>query len=303
MRTSVLPYKINVRITAALLLLFLLLAAAGCNPRPEPMEPDPYEGMILVPDGAGGEMWVVLSEVLTPSSFSAEDFTQEDGFISYTGEEYEALRGIDVSEHQNEIDWSAVAGSGVQFAIIRAGYRGYTEGTLKEDLYFRRNMEGAAGAGIKTGVYFFSQAVNVQEAVEEANYLLGLLSGYNVELPVFFDWEPITGVQDVRTDGIGGDVVTECCLAFAQTIESAGYEAGVYFYRSQGYFEYDLDRLSELTFWSAAVGGHPDFYYEHSFWQYTFTGSVPGIEGGVDLDLMFVKKPTETGGESIGEQD
>lgn len=284
-------HKIDVRILAAILVFALLLAFAGCNSEPEPVESDPYEGMVLVPDGAGGEMWVVLSEILTPASFSAEDFIQAEGFINYTGDEYETLRGIDVSEHQNEIDWAAVAAAGVEFAIIRAGYRGYTEGVLNEDLYFRQNMEGAAGAGLKIGVYFFSQAVNAQEAVEEANYLLGLLVGYNIELPVFFDWEPISGGEDVRTEGIGGEVVTECCLAFAQTIESAGYQPGVYFYRSQGYHEYDLDRLSELVFWSAAVGEHPDFYYEHSLWQYSFTGSVPGIEGGVDLDMMFVKKP------------
>lgn len=284
---------------AAVLCLGMCLVLGSCRKEAEE-EYDPYEGMVQVRDGMGGEMWVKLLESLPVSVFSQEDFSAADGFVSYTGSDFIAHRGIDVSEHQYDIDWDSVAASGVEFAVIRAGYRGYSQGGLNEDPYYRYNISEAKRTGIKVGVYFFSQALDTNEAIEEANFLLGLLEGYSIDLPVFFDWEPIHGVEDVRTEGVSGDVVTECCLAFAQTIESAGYTPGVYFYRSQGYFDYDLERLSKLMFWSAAIGDYPDFYYDHRFWQYSYTGAVPGIEEGVDLDLMFerVQQPGNDAGET-----
>ena len=101
-----------------------------------------------------------------------------------------------------------------------------------------------------------------------------------------------------RTDGVSGKTLTDCALAFAEEIERAGYQAGVYFYRRLGYYSYDLLSLSHLTFWAAAIGSKADFYYEHSFWQYSFTGSVDGIEGDVDLDLYFVPAVFETASRS-----
>lgn len=277
------------RFYAALLALTVCLTLCSCRKEPEPE--NPYEGMIQVPNGTGGTYWIKPSEILPVSSFSAEDFSSDGNLVTYSGTACRACMGIDVSEHQQEIDWEAAAASGVEFAVIRAGYRGYSSGVINEDRFFRRNIEEAKRLGLRVGIYFFSQATNEREAIEEANFLLDLIAPYAVDLPVFYDWEPITGDEDVRTEGVTGDVVTECCLAFAQTVESAGYRPGVYFYRSQGYYDYDLDRLSKLTFWSAAVGSSPDFYYAHSFWQYSYTGTVDGIEGSVDLDLMFEPMP------------
>lgn len=275
---------------AALLTAVLILGLRGCG---LVNKADPHAGMVSVADGRGGEMWVALYENIEKASFSAEEFFSDGSFVGYSGSEFEALRGIDVSEHQQEIDWQAVKADGIDFAIIRAGYRGYQQGSLNEDMFFRKNIEGALAAGIRVGVYFFSQAVNTDEAAAEAQYCLALISSYDVTLPVFYDWENIGNGETARTDSLDGKIVTDCCLAFAKTIQDSGYKAGVYFYRSQGYQFYNLEALKELEFWSAAVGSYPDFYYKHGFWQYSFSGRVNGIAADCDLNLMFVPR-TET---------
>lgn len=256
--------------------------AAGCGA-------DPHAGMVSVSDGKGGEMWVPLYKDIPVSTFTSEDFSIDGEHVDYDGDDFTALRGIDVSEHQKEIDWEAVKSDGVEFAVIRAGYRGYSEGQLYVDEYFRQNIEGAKNAGIKVGVYFFSQATSVDEATEEAEYLIELLSGYEIDMPVFFDWEPIYD-EGSRTQDMDDATLTDCCIAFSNVIRSAGYEPGVYFYRTLGYNDYELDRLTDITFWAAAPGNYSDFYYAHTFWQYSYDAVISGIEGATDLDLMFVPK-------------
>lgn len=256
---------------------------------------DPHEGMVEVSNGMGGTMWVERYENLPVSDLLGEEFLPAGSFLNYAGTAYTALRGIDVSEHQGEIDWQAVRADGVDFAIVRAGYRGYSQGQLFEDAFFRANLEGARAAGLKLGVYFFSQAVSVREAQEEADFLLGLLEGLALDLPVFYDWEQVAGVGETRTDTFDGGVLTDGCLAFCEAIRNAGYEPGVYFYRSLAYYDYELDRLSDLIFWVGAPGGTPDFYYTHTIWQYSFTGEVKGIEQPTDLNLWFQAALVEPG--------
>jgi GH25 family lysozyme M1 (1,4-beta-N-acetylmuramidase) len=196
------------------------------------------------------------------------------------------VRGIDVSDHQTEIDWQAVADSGIEFAIIRCGWRGYSGGSLNEDTTFRQNMEGAKAAGLKVGVYFFSQATSMVEGAEEAIFALNLLEGYSLDLPVFFDWEEI-GVESARTDNVSGETVTAAALEFCRLVESAGYDSGIYAYLNLAYFTYDLNQLEGITIWMGNPGSAPEFYYDHTYWQYSFTGSVDGIQGDVDLDVIF----------------
>ncbi len=268
----------------------LLLCACGGERGPAATV-DPYEGMVEVESGFGTKMWVQLYEDVPASTLSPADFRRDGGFISYTGSEYEALRGVDVSEHQGEIDWKGVASEGVDFAMIRAGYRGYSQGGLYEDAYFVPNIDGATVNQIDIGVYFFSQAVTPEEAVEEAEYLLKLIKSYRCEvtMPVVFDWENIDN-DDARTDGLDGATLTDCAVAFCERIKQAGYEPAVYAYRYLAYFLYDLPRLADYTLWVGAVGEVPDFYYKHDIWQYSAGGTVNGIDGPVDLNLLFREK-------------
>ncbi|MGI5962970.1 MAG: GH25 family lysozyme [Lawsonibacter sp.] len=158
------------------------------------------------------------------NEYHPEGFALDDkGRVQYTWDGRQAKTGIDVSFYQKEIDWQAVADDGVDFAIIRLGYRGYTEGGLRTDSQFEANLQGALDAGIETGVYFFSQAITPQEAEEEAEFVLQQLAQRPLAYPVVFDWEFITPGEQARTDMMDGDTLTQCALAFCRTIEAAGY--------------------------------------------------------------------------------
>ena len=291
--------KRHISIFLALLLL-LALALTGCGPKePEPTPtpeptPDPHEGEVQVLDGLGGFKWVKDAPNLAVFPFFYDNFTVTDQIPSYAGEGLTFRRGIDVSEHQQDIDWAQVAASGVEFAIIRCGYRTYELGTLKEDARFREYIEGALDAGLEVGVYFFSQAVSIVEAAEEAVFTLHLIEDYDVTLPVFFDWEFMGEGYNARTDGVDGETLTACCLEFAHLVRSAGYEPGMYSYLNLAYDTYDLDQLEDIILWMGDPGTRPIFYFDHDFWQYSFTGSVPGIEVDVDLDAMYI--PSAAGG-------
>lgn len=264
----------------------LLLCACGAEA--STVQPaDPYAGMVEVPSGYGTTMWVKEYDGVPQSTWNPELFASGGKFLRYTGSDCALLRGIDVSEHQGVIDWAAVASDGVDFAMIRAGYRGYSEGGMFEDACFRANLDGAKAQGIRVGVYFFSQAVTPSEAEEEADFLAALLDGYTLDLPAYYDWENIDG-DDARTDLLGGGEITDCALAFCSRLGERGISAGVYAYRYLAYFQYDLSRLTELALWIGAVAEKPDFYYDYDLWQYSVSGQIAGIEGNVDLDLMLV---------------
>ncbi|MCD8086596.1 MAG: lysozyme [Clostridiales bacterium] len=222
---------------------------------------------------------------LEEDSFSLE----EDGMLTYSGE---ALYGIDLSAHQGEVDWAAVAASGVDFVMLRAGYRGYSTGALAEDSRFAENLTGALEAGLQVGVYFFSQAVTAEEAEEEAAFVLALLDGQALDLPIAYDWEYIT-YDDARTDGLDAETVTACAAAFCAAIEEAGYDAMVYCNGELGYLNYDLSALEGYEVWYAEYADSPGFAYAIAMWQYSSSGTVNGIAGDVDLDIWFVPEEAE----------
>ena len=219
------------------------------------------------------------------SPYQEEDFYQQDGF-THCNTSPVSLVGIDVSSHQGPIDWQAVADAGVDFAIIRVGYRGYTTGGLNEDERYYTNMEGALAAGLDVGVYFYSQAISTAEAREEAQFVLDRLGGYEITYPVIFDWEQ--GDQEERTDHVDNETLTNCAIAFCDTIETYGYRAGCYFNQSFGYDRFDLRELEDYDFWLAEYNTHQSFLYDVELWQYTNMGSVPGIDTTVDLNLCYV---------------
>ena len=279
--------KYNKNFIAALMAALLLFSSSACSKKPK-AEPefDPYEGMVQVSNGMGGLMWAPIYESLAVNSYDAGSFYADGAFLNYSDPNVHTVRGIDVSFYQKTIDWDLVAQDGISFAMIRAGYRGTTVGNISADEMFLQNIEGALNAGLDVGVYFFSQAVTPEEAIEEADFVLELVSGYELSMPIAFDWEN-EGNNDARTDNLSGSVLTDCALAFCERISNAGYEPAIYFYRKLGYYEYNLDKIAHIKFWVAAPGEYPDFYYDHYMWQYSFTGKVNGIDEPVDLNMYF----------------
>ena len=166
-----------------LLLVVVLISALaiGLLLHREKEEPDPHAGQVYLYDG-NDWIWMTPLEGVPANTLTADDFSDVTGQIRYTGDSYTVVRGVDVSEHQQEIDWQRVAASGISYAYIRLGWRGYTEGGLFEDARFQTNMRGAADSGLRCGVYFFSQAVTVAEAIEEAQFVLDRLADYRITI-------------------------------------------------------------------------------------------------------------------------
>lgn len=193
--------------------------------------------------------------------------------------------GIDVSKWNKEIDWDKVKGAGIEFAIVRAGYRGSVSGSLVVDPCFEANMKGAAASGIPVGVYFFTQAVNEVEAVEEASAVVELIRNYKLSYPVFIDTEGAGG--NGRADGLDPETRTLVCEAFCRTIENAGYNAGVY--ASRNWYNNNLytSRLDNYCIWLAEYRSVPLYQGYYQMWQYTSKGAVDGIEGNVDMDISY----------------
>ncbi len=192
--------------------------------------------------------------------------------------------GIDVSKWQGNIDWTAVAQSGVKFAIIRCAYRGASTGVIVEDPYFRQNIKGATANGIKVGVYFFTQAVNEYEAVEEASTAIGLVSGYNISYPIFIDTENAT---NGRANGLDVGTRTAVVRAFCETVRSAGYKPGIYASKNWYYQKLDMSQLSTYNIWVAQYNTSCNYTGRYDIWQYSSDGSIPGINGRVDVNIGY----------------
>ena len=194
--------------------------------------------------------------------------------------------GIDVSKWNGEIDWEVVKAEGVDFAIIRCGYRGSSSGWLLEDPYFYKNLTGAKKAGIKVGLYFFTQATNLVEAVEEASMVVSLLGDTEIEYPVFIDTEGAGG--NGRADNLDPGTRTAVVNAFCQTIQNAGLDAGVYSGRNWFYNNLIVDEMEAPNVWLAEYRQTPLYEGRYDMWQYTSSGSVAGIEGRVDLNISYL---------------
>jgi len=194
-------------------------------------------------------------------------------------------RGIDVSAWQDTINWTKVKAAGVEFVFIRGAYRGASTGKLNTDGRFYDYIRGAKAAGIKVGVYVFSQAISVKEAEEEADYLMNLVSGYSIDLPLVFDLEHYSGGRFTNAK-LSRRAVTDMCLAFCRRVESKGYESLVYSNPSMLNNEMYASELGRL--WLAnyitktTYSGH-----KYEYWQCSDKGSISGISGGVDLDFWF----------------
>lgn len=240
---------------------------------------------------AYGEMHQMeVNPNVAPNVYDKKAFVHNGSGMSYGGDDYSYRLGIDVSHYQGEIDWEKVKASGIEFVFIRLGYRGYgEEGVLKEDTNFEKNIQGARSAGLDVGVYFFAQAVNEKEAIEEAQFVLDSLLEYDLQMPVVYDPESILH-EEARTDHVTGEQFTKNTKEFCETIEEAGYDAMIYCNMLWQADKLDLTELSEYPIWYADYEEYPQTPYHFEIWQYSSEGTVDGIQGNVDLNIQMIKK-------------
>ena len=248
----------------------------------------PYypDWIVLVADGR--YHFVPISDTLEHHSFKEEQLVVlEDGELQYQENgEVISHKGIDVSTFQGDIDWEKVAADGVEFAFIRTVFRGYGSGKLVEDETFEKNIEGAIGAGIKVGVYVFSQAINEAEIREEANLVLEKIAPYKITCPVVFDVEKIAGA-DGRMNHLTVEERTHLTGLFCETIESAGYQPMIYHNMEMAALMLDLEQLQDYDKWFAYYNSNFYYPYTYKVWQYSEKGKVDGISTEVDLDISF----------------
>lgn len=228
--------------------------------------------------------------------YDKDKFVHNEDILSYEDDQWTSRVGVDVSGHQGIIDWKKVKAAGIDFAIIRIGYRGYGHtGSINEDKYATRNIREAQKAGLDVGVYFFSQAINEQEAVEEAELALKILNGTKIELPVCFDPENILNEDHApdptaRSSNVSGKQFTKNTQAFCKRIEEKGYKPMIYCNMLWEAFTLDLSILNGIPVWYADYEEKPQTPYDFEYWQYSNEGHVDGIAGVTDMDIQIVKK-------------
>lgn len=242
----------------------------------------------MVVASSGKYHFVPINESLKQNNLAAEGLMlKSDGTVEYVENgQVISYKGIDVSKHQGEIDWAKVAADGVKFAFIRVGNRGYGSGAIVEDAQFEANIKGAISNGIQVGVYFFSQAINEQEAMEEAKFVLDKIAPYKVQCPIVIDVEKVAD-SEARMNKISSEQRTANTLVFLQAVEDAGYEAMLYHNMEMGLLMLDLAQFEEYNKWFAYY--NKEIYYPYAFdvWQYSDKGRVNGINGDVDLNISF----------------
>lgn len=243
---------------------------------------------IIVPEG-NRYLFMPLAEDVEKNDINNEDIVAADsGELRYVvNDKTVSHKGIDVSKYQGEIDWTKVAADGVEFAMIRLGYRGYGSGQIVLDESALSNIENATKAGIKVGVYFFSQAVDENEAIEEAKFVLEHIKNYEISYPVVFDTEEILDDAGARTEGLSADELSKIAIAFCDKIKEEGYTPAIYANLRWFALSLDMAQIKEYDKWYAYYDNRLYFPYKISMWQYTEKGTVNGINGDVDLNISF----------------
>ena len=277
--------------TALLVVVIIVISAVmlARGPRTSSVELLEKDGNTAkVNDMYEGDMTIPYYDIRT-SNYNPEDFEEKNGVVTYAGDSFV---GINVSQKAGEIDWNAVAESGVEFAMIRVGYRGNDKGRISLDSNFEANITGATEAGLPVGVYFYSQAVTDTEAEEEANFVLEQIRPYQMTYPVAIFWEydrKDSGEVDEksRTVRCNGDQVTGFIQTFLKKIKTVGYKTAFYADKKMGYESLDLSRLTDHDMWYAEYQPAPSFYYDDKMWQYTKDGEVPGISKPVPITISL----------------
>ena len=271
-------------ILTVVLVLLLLLALFLPRLLPEPVKPpatlptdttQPTESIPTIPTQP-------QNPVLEKNPFQPEDFALEGELMTCLRAPYQL--GVDVSKYQQNVDWQKVAQSGITFVMIRIGGRGYGQsGTLYVDELAQSHYAGAKAAGLKVGAYFFSQAISVEEAREEARYALQLTEDWTLDMPIVFDWEYIS--DTARTANTDAATVTACAAAFCDEILAANKKPMIYVRPELE--KLILEDLAAYNHWVAWYSDTMDYPNAFQMWQYTKTGKIPGISGNVDINLYL----------------
>lgn len=248
---------------------------------------DLYPEHVVMAD-SGQYYFLPLNEDLAKNTYEEENFiTGEDGLVTYEKDgEILSKKGIDVSKYQGEIDWEAVKNDGIEYAIIRVGIRGYSEGAIMPDDYFEQNIKGAVANDIPVGVYFFTQAINTEEAIEEAEFVIDALQGYELTYPVFLDIEDVKK-ENCRTNNLTQEERGANVKAFLERIAEAGYTPGLYGNMKSYLLMLDLTGFEQYDKWFAGYTLPIYYPYEYDMLQYSEKGRVAGIKGGVDVNICF----------------
>ena len=259
------------------------------RPRLEaPTEPAGHTDAPVPPEELTEEVTEETMEPTIPpeaNPYNKRDFQYNDSnFLLCTKQP--SYAGVDVSAFQGEIDWDKVASSGIRFAIIRLGYRGWGKaGKLVEDEYAKANLEGAKKAGLQVGAYFFSQALTTEEVDQEIEFMLNTLGDFTLDMPIVFDWE--IPVPEARTANMDARTLTDLQKHFSTIMEEKGYDTMIYFNWNISRNLLYLHELEDYPFWLALYQDRMTYPFRVEMWQYTDRGQVPGIQGNVDINVYM----------------
>ena len=246
------------------------------------------EGYIAITDDKGKKTYYEILKDVPKNDYDFEnDLLNENGTLTYKSSKRESIKGVDLSKFNGTVDFNKLKENGVAFAMLRLGSRGYGTGKITLDEKFVEYAQNAQMAGIQTGAYFYSQAVNETEAVEEANYIVGAVSGFNVRYPIAIDIEKVEG-DEARTDKLTSKERTAVVKTFCDTVKGYGYKPVIYASKEMLVSGLDLEELTDYDVWLSDEDIPTDYPYRFSMWQYNKRGSIDGITGDIYLDISFI---------------
>ncbi|MCR5591421.1 MAG: glycoside hydrolase family 25 protein [Lachnospiraceae bacterium] len=246
------------------------------------------EGYIAIEDEKGSKKYYeIISDVPKNDYDLGESLTNENGFLTYKDSKRESVRGVDLSKYNGTVDFTKLKENGIGFAMLRLGSRGYGTGNITLDEKFVEYAQNAQLSGIQIGAYFYSQAINESEAVEEANYIVGAVSSFNVKYPIAIDIERVKG-DEARTDKLTSEERTKVVKTFCDAVKGYGYKPIIYATKEMLVAGLDLGDLADYDIWLADENVPTDFPYRFSMWQYSTKGRIDGITGDIDFDISFI---------------
>lgn len=236
----------------------------------------------------GTTEWVEIDKKRTKNTYDFMNLKSVDGKLKYySGDKVVSFVGVDISRYQKSVDFEQIKNSGIEFVMLRVGSRGYQTGQIALDETFEENIKKASEAGLDIGAYFYSQAINTTEAIEEANMVINALNGYKIKYPVAFVMEPVENDM-ARIDSVTKDNRAVIAATFLNTVQAAGYKTLLFGDEEWLVKKLDLNNFPTTSIWLSDDSDMPDYPYQFVMWRYTTTGSVVGISGDVNMDICFV---------------